>query len=62
MLLVFIGPAIVMVPTWIGVPPLISTVPPLMVCIPAMLSIGAQLVPAVAGFRAIRAVFGDGSV
>jgi hypothetical protein len=61
-LVVFVGPAIIMVPFRIGAPPTVSTVPPLVVCGPAMFSFSAQLSPTAAGFRAIRAVFGDGSV
>src|SRR5271156_1250304 len=54
-----IRPAIVMVPVWLGVPPMISSVPPLVICIPAMLTRRSKFMPPISCLRAVRTVFGD---
>ena len=57
-----IRPAIVMVPVWLGVPPMISSVPPLVVGSPAMLTLRSKFMPPVARLGTLRAVPGDGIV
>ena len=54
-----IGPAIVMVPVWLGVPLVVSSVPPLMISGPAMLALRSKVVPTVSRFGALRPVLRD---
>jgi hypothetical protein len=56
---VLIGPAFVVVPVCLGVPPMVSSVPPLMISSPAMLTLRSKIMPAISRLRALRTVFGD---
>ena len=54
-----IGPAFVVVPVSLGVPPVVSSIPPLMISGPAMFTLRSKFMPAISRLRAFRTVFRD---
>lgn len=57
--LVLVGPPIIMVPVWLGVPCVVPSVPPLMISIPAMLALRSKFMPTISRFGAFRTMLGD---
>jgi hypothetical protein len=57
--LVLVGPPIIMVPVWLGVPCMVPSVPPLVIGSPATLALRSKFMPTISRLGALRAMLGD---